>query len=458
MDAIGGYRVIRKLGSGGRSEVFLGRAESAPGSAPQLAAVKVFRPGASLASIDAEIHALSSLDSPHIVSLLDLASGPGNLPALILQRLAPGGLVGLLAGRSTLLAGEAVTILAPIALAVDHLHGRGFAHGHLSSSAVHFDASGAPVLIGFGSASRVAAFGDELSQQPSPAEREADDGVRRDLASLTALIRTVLSRVDGGAVGLEFLGAGAAGAPVPRSPMELAELLFALAPALPVSFEQPADEAASGAIQPLAIRPEQAEAGTALAGSTPSRELGAITAPVQRWALDRVRPLRAMLGAVRKRIWVVAGVGVAALIASVLLASAPTSAGLSSAPPSPSAVAPEPAVADSAIAGDDPVAAASALIQSRQACFRDRSIVCLDGVDQPDSAAWQSDVDAIRDLQDGGELQNLVTGPAGELIERLGGSALVSLGPPQGGTNATASVLIVKTEAGWRIRSLLPAR
>ena len=113
---------------------------------------------------------------------------------------------------------------------------------------------------------------------------------------------------------------------------------------------------------------------------------------------------------------------------------------------------------DAAIGGDDPVAAAGALIQLRRGCFEDRSIVCLDGVDQSGSVAWQSDVDSIRDLQNGGELGDPGPDTVGALVERLGGSALVSLGPVQSGTNATASVLIVKTEAGWRIRSVLPAR
>ena len=59
-DIIAGYRLIRKLGVGERSEVFLGHALDpgvSPSTGPAGVAVKVFRPQVESDSIDREIRA-----------------------------------------------------------------------------------------------------------------------------------------------------------------------------------------------------------------------------------------------------------------------------------------------------------------------------------------------------------------------------------------------------------------
>src|SRR5690606_12513162 len=113
---------------GERSDVFLGHAAPTVDGGAELAAIKVFRAGVPEASIDGEINALSRLRSPHIVGLVDLATGPRDRPCLVLQRLGAGGLSTLLAGGRTLQLGEAVTILAPVVAAVAAMHREGVCH------------------------------------------------------------------------------------------------------------------------------------------------------------------------------------------------------------------------------------------------------------------------------------------------------------------------------------------
>jgi hypothetical protein len=98
------------------------------------------------------------------------------------------------------------------------------------------------------------------------------------------------------------------------------------------------------------------------------------------------------------------------------------------------------------------------LLERRQQCLAERSVACLDAVHQPDSAAWNADVSRITAVQSGGELPEESFAPGNAtLIDRMGDTALLAIGPvgAEPPTHATASVLIIRTEAGWRIRSLL---
>jgi eukaryotic-like serine/threonine-protein kinase len=78
---------------------------------------------------------------------------------------------------------------------------------------------------------------------------------------------------------------------------------------------------------------------------------------------------------------------------------------------------------------------------------------CLDDVDQRDSAALDADRELLGATLAGGESPPLPEFDPGfvALTQRLGDSALVSLGPDR----EPASVLLVKGEAGWRIRDYL---
>jgi eukaryotic-like serine/threonine-protein kinase len=117
--------------------------------------------------------------------------------------------------------------------------------------------------------------------------------------------------------------------------------------------------------------------------------------------------------------------------------------------PGPSALPAEEAV----ITGDDPVAALRKLVARRERCFREVSVLCLDGVDELGSSALDEDRAAVRAILEGGTEPSRLSLASATLVERLGDSALVDLGPG----SDPASVLLLKGEAGWRIRDYLAA-
>lgn len=122
----------------------------------------------------------------------------------------------------------------------------------------------------------------------------------------------------------------------------------------------------------------------------------------------------------------------------------------------------DPVQSDDPVLSDDPVAALGALLAERERCIRSLSVLCLDGVLQKGSAAMERDAAIIRSIQKGGEVPPEATIAADglALVERLGDSALVSLsapgGSPPGAAQRTpASTLVMRGEAGWRIRDYL---
>lgn len=99
--------------------------------------------------------------------------------------------------------------------------------------------------------------------------------------------------------------------------------------------------------------------------------------------------------------------------------------------------------------GDDPLAAAVALLERRDACIAELSLLCLEEADQQGSAALADDRAGLEVLRAGEEAELPAVAPVdAALVERLGDSALVRLGPQ----TAPASLLLVRSEAGWRIR------
>ena len=128
-------------------------------------------------------------------------------------------------------------------------------------------------------------------------------------------------------------------------------------------------------------------------------------------------------------------------------------------------------LADSSIAGDDPIAAGQALLRARAECFKAESVLCLEGVDQVGSSAMEADSYQIRLRQSGGvphqSLESIVdasstSGTAGRLdiVERLGDTVLLSLTMGEGDASPTTrassvSLLILRGHDGWRIRDLV---
>jgi hypothetical protein len=97
-----------------------------------------------------------------------------------------------------------------------------------------------------------------------------------------------------------------------------------------------------------------------------------------------------------------------------------------------------------AITGDDPAAAFGALVARRQTCLDAAVASCLAEVDQAGSGAMRADESSVL-----GQGQAAVIDPQGAvLVERVGGSAIISALLNE----QPASFLLMKGEAGWRLR------
>ena len=459
IDSLGGYRLIRKLGDGPRAQVFLAYPHREADDAIP-AAIKIFHPEVSEQSITHEAEALSRSLGPHSLELLDLTTGPGGVPAFVLTRCANGAVGRLIRERPDLRPGEAITILAPIALALGRLHVSGVTHGAIRPDSILFDQSGTPTLACFGQA--------RLIEPGMPAAgRDSQPGLQSDLEAMRVLALLVLEQVhdDAAALLVDWLESC-----IPAEPGwldALAGLLFDLAEPLAIDLRN--EHAPITRLVPTRLT----HADPVDEAPVPQRPALLVDLPdfVQRLIpenlgvsplLHSVRRLISTVrfSSVRPRFWVAAGlVAVTLLIAVVAIPQ-----GTSDAIPSPSG-SPEsmPGLAETTGQGsapwsgdiDDPAAAAVFLLAQRERCIAQLSLLCLDAVDQPDSAASIADRSLLGHLQNGAENSTAwaVTPSEITVIERLGDSAIVHLGDPAG--SEPVSLLLVKSKEGWRIRSYL---
>ena len=502
METVGGYRLVRKLGSGERAQTYLGHAGTRePPAGDRIAAIKVYRLATDDASIDREIEALARASSRHLLELKDLATGPDGRPCLILPRLGSGTLGRLLAVRGTVAPGEAVSILVPLVQAVQELHRVGVAHGAVTPGSVLFDDEGAPVLARFGAVSLIGSFPvDGGAASLTPAQLDLDPRVVADSAGVQVLIETVLDRLEPGssAPSLDAIRQELSGPPPGAARLsDIIDLLFELGPALPIRFD---GESLGSSAPLLSIRPGPppmlsrelltagglspgTPAGTAVRRFERDRSLARTVDVVNTHPLALVRDRTiALLAPVRMPVWIAGGAGIGALVVALTVIPAahsdtatrgpeltpPSSSsvlgqgGLSTPTPSESAGARTPARPDtarSAIEGDDPLAAARALLAARVECFTAQSAACFDSVDQAGSAVIEADRDLVRRLRSGATLPTEATldGFTPHLIQQLGDSAIIQLIAADG-TAASAKnpapLLLVRSETGWRIRDL----
>lgn len=442
-------------------------------------AIKVFRPGVPANAITLEAEALSRAAGPHCSELLDLATSTGGAPALIVERYAGGTAGRLVASRSSFTAGEAITLLAPLAMTVARLHEAGVVHGGIRLDAVMFDATGAPRLCCFGRA--------RLIEPNLPEVRLGQEsGVVGDLDHLATLAGSVLALVPGSRASelRVWLDAGHE----TRAPTgwfaELGERLFDLAEPEPLDLARGPDALSDeqpSRVPGRVIAVTSAAAHRADEGATVSlrRRHGAARQDqvLPDWvgkllpdgANELLGRLREGLSVVRPRFWMAAGlVGVAVIVAALVVPSGPSDAtGTPDASPTPADTADEsvatsdgPVSGDGTISGDDPASALAVLLEERGRCLRDLSILCLDAVDQAGSQALEADRAVLVDVQSGAELPAIPVMVPGSAVvtERLGDSAIVAFTVSHPGSDEDdepASVLMMKGEAGWRIRDQL---
>lgn len=446
---IAGYRVVRKLGAGSRADVFLGSGTTGT------VALKVFHPETSRDSIGNELDALGRLDSRHLVRFRDVETDEDGTPILILDRVHRGSVAALLRDRDSLEAGEVVTLLAPLAGVLPVMHRAGVAHGRIGASTLHLGAGGEPVLLGFG-------HSELFARDGSAAAIDVEPAAARDREALASLAIALVTHVRGagtdGRVGamIEWIDAA------PRE-FEFCERLearlFDFADPVPLEFgvldsarsEVPGRLGDTARVASRLQPTEELEAAPAAVARRPSGVIGWVDSALRENPIELAKGrLLTFSRGVRKPFWVAAGLGMVGLVLAVALVpqgSAPApptasdAADASTAVPTPSALP------------TDPLEALPLLLAERSECIRSLSILCLDGVDDQTSSAYTVDSALIQQLQAGGETPStaIVTAAAPSLVEKLGDSAIVKLGP----NDNPASVLMMQTAAGWRIRGYL---
>ncbi|MFN7781458.1 MAG: protein kinase domain-containing protein [Lysobacterales bacterium] len=194
MPDIPGYRVLRRLGQGGMSYVYLGVQESLD----RQVAIKVIAPTAlkdeiSKLRFEREARTIAKLQHPGIVSIHDVGRTELGLLYYVMPFLPRGHL-----GQRELVSDEPrlIAILRALLWALDYAHERGVVHRDIKSENVLFDNVDRPLLTDFGIAmhrsdrQRVTdggfALGSATHMAPEQARGEKVDG-RADLYSIGVL-------------------------------------------------------------------------------------------------------------------------------------------------------------------------------------------------------------------------------------------------------------------------------
>ncbi|MFJ6454114.1 serine/threonine-protein kinase [Paenarthrobacter sp. NPDC091669] len=158
--SVPGYETSRILGQGSTSTVWL---VTRRGDGARFA-VKCASPSGQVAhsriheEASREVKVLSGLKHQHLVQIYDVVPLEGHSVGtlgIVMDYAAGGSLANLMAGRGRLQVGEAVTILTPLAQALDYLHAHGTVHGDVAPGNILFTAEGKPLLADLGIASMV---------------------------------------------------------------------------------------------------------------------------------------------------------------------------------------------------------------------------------------------------------------------------------------------------------------
>ena len=174
--AIGPYRIVRELGSGGMGSVYL---------AEQLepirrhVALKVVKLGMDtrevVARFQAERQALALMNHPHIAQVFDAGITGAGRPYFVMEFVA-GRSLTTFCDQQRLPMVQRVQLLATVCRAVQHAHERGFIHRDLKPSNVlvaEHDGAFVPKVIDFGIAKATAA-NDQTPTQPISLRTRAD--------------------------------------------------------------------------------------------------------------------------------------------------------------------------------------------------------------------------------------------------------------------------------------------
>ncbi|MGN6332308.1 MAG: protein kinase domain-containing protein [Motilibacteraceae bacterium] len=273
-----GYDVAELIGFGASGEVWLARERSTgdPVALKRLRPVPGSRPMPQAGErVAREAALLAALRHPHLLRLREVLPATEGMSGLVLvlDHAAGGSLASLLAVRGTLAPGEVVTVAAPLAEALAHVHARGLVHGDVTPANVLLTADGRPLLADLGVARL-------LGEQLGAVEGTPDYA---DPAVLGGAAPTPAADVYGlAATALTALGGPlpASGQVVPGQPWDLPRVR-GLAPTAP----PPLLEVLAAALAPRPEdRPDAAELAVALHDACPPQPVR--RRPARPFALD----------------------------------------------------------------------------------------------------------------------------------------------------------------------------
>lgn len=471
-----GYHVVRVLGSGDRAEVLLAHdGNQIP------VALKVFRPGIASDDVDRELAALADHSGTHLIALSDVATAPDGRCVAVLPRLTGPLLSTLMRERgATWQLGELLTVLVPIVAAVAAAHHAGFAHGAITARAIMFTDAGAPVLIGLGHTIRCSFATGEAGIGARAARRSDYERLGELLTQLSAQL----------APGEEFeieafedwFHEQLNRTPFEPFGAELERALFELAVPIPVQTDAASVQPPAGPARvPVQTAMPTRTAGPAWAFAHAlaflPEELSAVFRGLPATAGERLRAIHARLPS-RKPLLVAAGIVTLLLAAALLWPAADKAAGLAEISVAPQAAVPSTSTVqdaaphvsetgsgsgvDHAIAvatgSDDPAVAFPALIEMRADCLVRLDTDCLAAALQVGSGLLAADTAQITSaLASGGEVAPIPAVASNSTVSERSGDAAIMIYVPTttgGVENEPASALMIRTEAGWRLREL----
>ena len=207
MPRIAGYRLLREIGQGGMSTVYLAEQESLG----RKVAVKVMLPEAladevSRRRFENEARTIARLDHPNIVGIYEVGRTTDD-PALLRDAVPGRGHLGLRISRQDGRTSDQTRVIATLRAlleALDYAHVRGVVHRDVKAENVLFDDAERPLLADFGIALRKGinprltmtglAVGSTAYMPPEQARGEEVDS-RADLYSIGVLAWEMLTGV-----------------------------------------------------------------------------------------------------------------------------------------------------------------------------------------------------------------------------------------------------------------------
>ncbi|GAB1596332.1 bifunctional serine/threonine-protein kinase/formylglycine-generating enzyme family protein [Lysobacter claricitrinus] len=281
---INGYRLLRQLGRGGMSTVYLaeqaalGREVALKVMAPQALADEVSR-----RRFENEVRTIARLEHPHIVRIHELGRTKDGLPYYSMPHLARGHLGDVDFTRDE---AGAVEIATALLAALEYAHSRGVVHRDVKPENVLFDDAGRPLLADFGIALRRGfgprvttaglAVGSTAYMAPEQARGEDVDG-RADLYSLGVVLWEMLAgRLPYEAGDALSMAIAHAQQPIPKLPAHLRHWQRFMYRALSKSADSRFQNAAEMRDAMLAVRPPRWLPAW-------DRVRGVLTSPAARW-------------------------------------------------------------------------------------------------------------------------------------------------------------------------------